>query len=220
MINTTQGSGTYRKIISKAHKISDVHNPSKWRAKLGDSQISRSQLKQARINLHSKYLGSDTADILTRLKLGKTLFGTQLYRCGITDTPYCNTCLRELNEEISENITHATYECEFVSTVVNEILETFFPHIAVTFTIQDILLSTITDKHPLFTGKTGQLLASLIWDFFLKYIITCRNNEKTPIPAICVHEIRSQINRILKILPQSDVSKYILASHTLAGFFN
>ena len=101
MINTTQGSGTYRKIISKAHKISDVHNPSKWRAKLGDSQISRSQLKQARINLHSKYLGSDTADILTRLKLGKTLFGTQLYRCGIFDTPYCNTCLRELNEEIS-----------------------------------------------------------------------------------------------------------------------
>ena len=220
MINTTQGSGTYRKIISKAHKISDVHNPSKWRAKLGDSQISRSQLKQARINLHSKYLGSDTADILTRLKLGKTLFGTQLYRCGISDTPYCNTCLRELNEEISENITHATYECEFVSTVVNEILETFFPHIADTFTIQDILLSTITDKHPLFTGKTGQLLASLIWDFFLKYIITCRNNEKTPIPAICVHEIRSQINRILKILPQSDVSKYILASHTLAGLFH
>ena len=220
MINTTQGSGTYRKIISEAHKISDVHYPSKWRAKLGESQISRSQLKQARINLHSKYLGSDTADILTRLKLGKTLFGTQLYRCGISDTPYCNTCLRELNEEISENITHATYECEFVSTVVNEILKTFFPHIAVTFTIQDILLSTITDKHPLFTGKTGQLLASLIWDSFLKYIITCRNNEKTPIPAICVHEIRSQINRILKILPQSDVSKHILASHTLAGLFH
>ena len=220
MTNTTQGSGTYRKIISKSHKISDVHNPSKWKAKLGDYQVSTSQLKQARINLHSKYLGSDAADILTRFKLGKTLFGTQLFRCGISDTPFCNTCLRELDEEIPENITHATYACDFVAPVVNKVIKTYFPHSETTFTIPDIILATITDKHTLFTGKTGQLLASLIWDYFLKYIITCRNNKKTPIPSICLHEIRSQINRILKILPLSDISKHIVASHTLTSLFN
>ena len=101
MTNTTQGSGTYRKIIAKSHKISDVHNPSKWRAKLGNNQVSSSLLKQSRINLHSKYLSSDTADVLTRLKLGKTLFGTQLYRSGISDSPF----ERELDEEIPKSIT-------------------------------------------------------------------------------------------------------------------
>ena len=216
----TQGSGSYRKIISRAHKISDIHNPSKWRLKLHSSHVSRSQIKDSRSRLHSKYLSSDTADVLARLKLGKTLFGTQLFKCGISDTPYCYTCVRELNEEIPENITHATYECELVATVVDEILDTFFPHTNNAFDIGDILLATVENKHPLYSGKTGQLLASLIWDFFLKYIITCRNKKVTPIAAISIHEIKSQINRILKILPFSDISKYVLASNTLTNMFN
>ena len=128
MKNTTQGSGCYRKIVARSHKSPDIHNPSKWRSKLGDNQITSLQIKQSRKNLHTKYLGSDVADILTRLKLGKTLFGTQLHKCGITDTPNCNTCLRELGDEVPENITHATYHCEFVMTVINEIIGTFFPH--------------------------------------------------------------------------------------------
>ena len=139
--------------------------------------------------------------------------------CNV-DTPFCNTCLRELDEEIPENITHATYECESVATIVNEVHKTFFSHTEVTFTLPDIILAINTDKHTLFTGKAGQLLASLIWDTFLNYIVTCRNNKKTPIPAICLHEIKSQINRILKILPLSDVAKHIRASHTLTSLFS
>ena len=220
MLNVTQGSGSYRKIISRAHKIPDVHNPSKWRLKLHNSNVSRLQIKQARTNLHSKYLSSDAADILARFKLGKTLFGTQLFKCGISDNPYCNTCMRELNEEIPENITHATYECEFVAAIVDEILDVFFPQNKNAFNIGEILLATTENKPPLFIGKTGQLLASLIWDFFLKYIMTCHNKKITPIPAICIHEIKSQINRILKILPFSDLTKLIQASNTLTNMFN
>ena len=127
--------------------------------------------------------------------------------------------MRELNEEIPENITHATYECEFVAAIVDEILDVFFPQNKNAFNIGEILLATTENKPPLFIGKTGQLLASLIWDFFLKYIMTCHNKKITPIPAICIHEIKSQINRILKILPFSDLTKLIQASNTLTNMF-
>ena len=219
MKHIKQGSGRYRKIIARSHKFPDIHNPSKWRSKLGDNQITNEQIKQARINLQSKYLGSDVADILTRLKLGKTLFGTQLHKCGITDTPYCNTCLRELCDELPENITHATFQCEFVMAVINVIVNTFFPLNTNPFCNRDILLAITDNKHPLYSGKTGQLLASLIWDHYLKYIMNCRTYGRTPIATVCIHEIKSQINRILKILPQSEISKYIHESTTLSKIF-
>ena len=171
------------------------------------------------MRLHSKYLSSDAADILARFKLGKTLFGTQLFKCGISDNPYCATCIRELDEEIPENITHATYECEFVATIVVELHNIFFPQTNNAFNIGEVLLAITEDKHPLYTGKTGQLLASLIWDFFLKYIMTCHNKKITPIAVTCIHEVKSQINRILKILPFSDLTKHILASNTLSDMF-
>ena len=216
---TKQGSGNYRKIISRSHTLTDIHTPSRWKSKLRDDQITRSQVKQAKINLHTIYLGSDTADILTRLKLGKTLFGTQLEKCGILDNPYCATCLRELNEEYPENIAHATYDCGSVKAVINSVLDAFFPNCNEIFYNRDILLAIIEDKHHYYTGKIGQCLASLVWDFFLKYVMTCRSNNRTPVPEICLHEIKSQINRILKILPRSEVTNFIHTSPSLSQMF-
>ena len=69
------------------------------------------------------------------------------------------------------------------------------------FSVGDILLATVDNVHPIYTGKTGQLLSSLIWDFYLRYISSCRIKGKTPTSINCIHEIKSQINRILKILP-------------------
>lgn len=67
MSNIKQGSASYRKIIARSHTRSDLHNPSKWRSKLNDNRISRAQLKQSKVNLHSKYLSSDIANSLTLL---------------------------------------------------------------------------------------------------------------------------------------------------------
>ena len=142
MSSIKKGSGKYRKIIFRAHKITDVHNPSKWKAKLNDNLVTRNHVKQSMINLQSKYICSDTADLLSRLKLGKTLFGNQLFRIGITETPSCITCYRELGTEISENIIHATYDCTFVSTIIREITNTFFPNINNNLPLHDII-----DKH-------------------------------------------------------------------------
>ena len=172
------------------------------------------------LNLQSKYISSDTADVLSRLKLGKTLFGNQLYRIGITDTPFCNTCKKELDSEISENITHATFECTFVATIISEITSTFFPNINSHFHLRDIILATITNKHPFYEGTDGQQLAAVIWDTFLCYIMKCRNAGKTQVSAICLHEIRSQLNRILKILPYSRIAKHIKNNTKLEALIN
>ena len=209
MSSIRKGSGKYRKIISKSHKTPDVHNPYKWKSKINDNLVTRRHVKQSMLNLQSKYISSDTADVLSRLKLGKTLFGNQLCKIGLTDTSFCNTCKKELDSEISENITHATFECTFVATIIAEITSTFFPNINSHFYLRDIILATITNKHPLYEGTDGQLLAALIWDTFLCYVMKCRNAGKTPVAAICIHEIRSQLNRILKILPNCKISKHI-----------
>ena len=220
MKSIEKGSGTYRKIISRSYKSADVHNPSKWRAKLSDNLITRSHVKKSRINLQSKYISSDIADVLSRLKLGKTLFRNQLYKISLTDTPSCITCHKELGLDISESITHATYECTFVATIIAEITLTFFPNINDNFYLRDIILATITNKHPLYEGPDGQQLASVIWDIFLSYIMKCRSAGKTPVAAICLHEIRSQLNRILKILPNSKVSKHIIFHNQLQDIIN
>ena len=209
MKHTSKGSGTYRKIIGRSHKQTDVHNPAKWKAKLGDHLVTRDHVKQSRLNLQSIYISSDTADILSRLKLGKTLFKNQLFKIGLTDSSSCVTCLRELGTDIIENITHATYECVFVATIISEISSTFFPNLKEHFYLRDIILATVTNKHSLYEGKCGQQLAAIIWDIFLTYVMKCRSTSKTPIAAICIHEIRSQLNRILKILPNSHIAKYI-----------
>ena len=107
------------------------------------------------INLQSNYLSSDKADMLSRLKLGKTLFGNQLWKIGLTDTPFCHTCLKEMLTEIPKNSIHATFVCTFVATIIAEITSTFFPNIKDYFLLRDIILATITNKHPLYEGNEG-----------------------------------------------------------------
>ena len=130
MSSIKKGSGTYRKIISRSHKRPDIHNPQKWKSKISDTLVTRAQVKQSMVNLQSKYISSDMADILSRLKLGKTLFRSQLNKISLSDTPFCTTCTRELNIDCSENITHATYHCSFVSIIISEITNTFFPNLS------------------------------------------------------------------------------------------
>ena len=160
------------------------------------------------------------ADILSRFKLGKTLFKNQLFHIGITDTPFCNTCSRELGTDITENITHACYDCIFISSIISELTNAFFPNIYNQFQQRDIILATITNNHPLYEGKIGQQLASIIWDTFLVYILKSRNNAQTPVATICLHEIRSQLNKVLKILPHSLVALYIKARPQLQTLIN
>ena len=183
MTNTVSGSGKYRAIISRQHPPKDIHNASKWRSRLGDTHISSSQVRQARINLQSRYISSDSADILSRLKLGKTLFMNQLHNIGNVDTPFCKTCVRERNLETVETLTHATFECPYITTIIAEITNTFFPNKTSHTALRDIILATITNNHNIYEGKQGHTLASIIWDNFLVYILRCSSKGSTPLPV-------------------------------------
>ena len=219
MKSIKQGSGKYRSILQRKLVHKDIHSPSNWRSKLNDNTITSNHIKQTRKNLQSRYLGSDTVDILSRLKMGKTLFRNQLQHIGSTEPLYCTTCMRENNTEITEDLAHATFSCPYIHTIIAEITNTFFPNLQTPFTHKDTLLSIITNLHPLYEGKPGQTLASLVWDHFIKYIMMARGKNVTPIPAAAIFEIRSQINRILKILPKTMVTKHVFNCNNLREIF-
>ena len=170
-------------------------------------------------NLHSPYIDSSTADHLSRLKLCKTLFNSQLFAINIIDSKSCKTCIREFNNHTDEDYKHAMYLCPAVQHSINYVTQTFFPNNTSPFGIEDILTATITDKHELYQGQDGQKLASTIWDIFQAYVIKCRTAETTPIPTAAIFEIRSQLNRILKILPRSRIATHVKNSARLQDIF-
>ena len=210
-----KGSGTYRKFIERGLITPNIHNPIKWVKKLRDNTVTTEQIKKSMIHLHSPYLDSTSADSLTRLKLGKTLFNNQLFAIGLIEDKTCKTCIREYDLHTNEDYRHALFQCPAVQTVIRDITFTFFPNQTKSFNISEILLSVNSDTHTLYMGTTGQELASLIWDLFQVYVLKCRVSQSTPISTTAIFEIKSQLNRILKILPKRKLSTFIRASPVL-----
>ena len=197
----------------------DTHNPKRWIQKLNDKEITRKHVRTSIININSKYIDVPTSDILTRLKLGKTQFNNSLHSYNQVDTPFCNTCTNELNEEHTEDYLHTNYTCPSTQTLINEITTVFFPNIDTPFDKKDILLATLTDKHTLYKGKIGHEITNLIWNYNTAYIINCRQRNTTPLPPESIFIIKSQINRILKLLPHSQVTKFIHSQIKLLHIF-
>ena len=117
---TKKGSGTIRKIINRQHPRADLHNPKKWRKKLDSPTITREQIKDNIIRLHSIYIDSNLADHLSRLRLGKTLLNAQLYHSNLKDDPHCEICKQQINEEIPEDYKHALYTCPNTKKIVDK----------------------------------------------------------------------------------------------------
>ena len=215
MTSIKKGSGVYRKAISRGRPPSDIHNPTKWNKRLNTTLVTRTQVKKCLINLHSRYLDSASADHLSRLKLCKTLFNSQLFAMGVRDDKSCSSCIREFNIYTDEDYKHAMFYCPLVQAAIDEITITFFPQIITNFDITEVLTSVTKDKHYLYQGQDGQKLASTIWDLLQVYIIKCHNKDTTPIPATAIFEIRTQLNQVLKILPRSRLSLFIKKSKRL-----
>ena len=52
-------------------------------------------------------------------------------------------CTRENNQDIIEDLTHATYTCPYIQPIIEEITNTYFPNIHTNFTHRDTLLAII-----------------------------------------------------------------------------
>ena len=100
-------------------------------------------------------MSSEIACKVTRLKLGKTLFGNQLPHIGSDETTFCKTCLRETQTETIEDLTHATFSCPHTQAIITEITQHFFPNIEHTLSHKDIILSCIDNLHVHYEGKPG-----------------------------------------------------------------
>ena len=132
------------------------------------------------------------------------MFKNQLYAIGIIDENTCTTCTREYNINITEDYKHAMFECPAVQIIIQSINDTFFPNTHTNFDISDILLAV--KKQQAFKEDRGNVLTNLIWNLFQVYIIKCHTTATTPVSHIAIIKIRSQINRVLKILPKSKLA--------------
>ena len=103
-----KGSGLYRKIISREHTTPNIYNPAKWNKRLHSTQVTKNHIKNMLKNLHSPYIDSSTADHLSRLKLCRTLFNSQLFAINIIDSKSCKTCIREFNDHTDKDYKHAS----------------------------------------------------------------------------------------------------------------
>ena len=179
------GSNKFRKIIARRHKQTDIHNPKRWRKKLDASNVTRKQIKQTLIRLHSKYINSHHADHLSRLKLGKTYFNAQLHHINLKETPYCTTCIEQHQAEIQEDYTHALYHCPNTKNIIHNIIKDYFPNTnaANYFSISDILLDSTHYNHQIYEGNEGRLLINIIWDIFQVAITTSHSAGKSPTSA-------------------------------------
>ena len=178
-----KGSGLYRRVLGRGTPLPDIHNPTKWRKRLEDPNLTCNQVKQSIIHLHSPYIDSTSADHLSRLKLGKTLFNAQLFNVGLNDDKNCKTCLREFDQHTPEDYKHAMFLCPAVQTVVNNVTTTFSPNKRTPLSISEVLVAVNSDTHNLYKGQIGHELASLIWDLLQTYILKCHTVVSTPISA-------------------------------------
>ena len=71
-----------------------------------------------KLNLLSKALPSEANDVLTRIKLGRTLFGKAGVHAGILEDPWCQICLREDNKETEDTLLHSLYACPHVYKII------------------------------------------------------------------------------------------------------
>jgi hypothetical protein len=219
MNSIKQGSGKYRAILHKQSTPKDLHSPSNWKSKLNDNTVTNTLVQQTRKNLMSRYQNSDASDILSRLKMGKTLFNNQLHHIGMEDSPFCKNCLRESNTETNEDMKHALHTCPSIQHLMSHVTQTFFPNINHTFSCKDTIMAVMDDIHPLYEGKAGHTIASLIWDSFKKYIMLCRGKNKIPLAVQVIKEIKNDVTRIRNLLPNTMVSKFILTSNELTEIF-
>jgi hypothetical protein len=102
---------------------------------------------------------------------------------------------------------------------MSHVTHTFFPNINYTLSCKDTIMAIMEDIHPLYKGKDGQTLATLIWDSFKKYVMLCRGKNKIPVAMQVVKEIKNDITLILNLLPNTMVSKLIMTSNALTKIF-
>ena len=76
-------------------------------------------------NLLVKAIPSDINDVLTRIKLGRTLYSPPGVHTGVLDDPWCSTCQQEDNLEIEDSLLHCLFSIPHMLNIIEGITKYF-----------------------------------------------------------------------------------------------
>ena len=166
-------------------------------------------------NLLIKEIPSDINDILTRIKLGRTLYGPQGVHAGILDDPWCSLCQEEDNLEIEDSLAHHNYSCPHISQIIREVSKYFFE---TTPSIKNYILgATYSNLDQNIDKQHGCLISSLLYNYCV-HLITIRRRARQPlVGSQIIKNIISKLQSLILNYPSTRLTG-ILKLPNLAHF--
>jgi hypothetical protein len=160
--------------------------------------------------LHSKYVDSHDADHLSRLKLGKNHFNTQLHHSNLRDDPYCEICKSNANLDVQEDYKQALYSCPNAQIIIKLLINTFFsttPNLQ--FNISDILVTNKTTISKDFDCQGGKEFTNTVWDQYQIFFTMDHTAGKTPNKNLILNSIKKSTKELLKTFPKSSLTNFV-----------
>ena len=159
-------------------------------------------------NLLIKAVPSDINDILTRIKMGRTLYGQQGVHAGVLDDPWCTTCKQEDDLEIEDSLVHSNYSCPHVFNIIEGISKYFLETIP---TCKDFILGVFQSNIDRNLDKQyGCLISSLIYNLTVHLITKRRRACKPLVGSQIIKDIISNLQSFTDNCPTHKVSGMLL----------
>ena len=166
-------------------------------------------------NLLVKPLPSDINDVLTRIKLGRTLYGQPGVHAGVLDDPWCITCKQEDNLEIEDSLVHSLFSCPHQLTIIKGITKSFLNTTPTcTGFIMGVSQSNIDQN---IDKQYGCLITSLVYNIIVHLITNRRRACKPLVVSIIVREVISCLESFTDNCPSHQVTG-ILLNPSIAHF--
>ena len=173
-------------------------------------------------NLLIKAIPSDTNDILTRIKLGRTLYGQQGVHAGVLEDPWSLLCKEEDDLEIEDSLAHSNYSCPHVFRIIRDMSKYF---LVTTPTIKDYILGVTKSNidHTL-DKQYGCLISSLLYNLSVQLITKRRRASQPLVGSQIIKDIISKLqsftaycptHRLTGILKQPSISHFLVYNEDL-----
>ena len=185
------------------------------RKKLNDDSITPALVKRMKTNLLVKAIPSDINDVLTRIKLGRTLYGPAGVHAGVLDDPWCSTCQQEDNLEIEDSLVHSLFSCPHMFNIIEGITK-YFLNITPTCTDFIMGVSQSNIDHTI-NKQYGCLITSLVYNITVHLVTKRRRACKPLVASLIIREVISCLESFKDNCPRHQITG-ILLDPTIAHF--
>ena len=152
---------------------------------------------------------------LTRIKMGRTLYGLAGVHTGVLDDQWCSTCLQEDNLEKEDSLVHSLFSCPHMLNIIEGITK-YFLNTTPTCTAFIMGVSQSNIDHTI-NKQYGCLLTSLLYNITV-HLVTKRKRACKPIVAsLIIKEVISCLANFKDNSPRNPLSG-ILSNPIIAHF--